>query len=63
MKKLRNAHFERQHDTERNERRVHLMPGYGEPDAEDSLTEIGVLSYLARQPDLPASLLRILLGA
>lgn len=36
------------------------MPGYGEPDAEDALTEIGVLSYLARQPDLPASLLRML---
>ena len=31
----------RQRDTERNERRVHLMPGYGEPDAEDALTEIG----------------------
>lgn len=59
VKKLRVSMMEKQLDTERDERNAHLGHARA-PEAEDSLTEIGVLSYLAAQPDLPAYLLRML---
>lgn len=59
VKKLRVAHFDKQLDTERDERTAHLRPREKAPEAEDALTEIGVLSYLAKQPDMPAYILRM----
>jgi serine/threonine protein kinase len=47
-------------NSETDERAAHLDPRKKAPPAEDSLTEIGILSYLAKQPDLPAYLLRML---
>lgn len=49
-------------DTEIDERLVHMgsCEAKKSPDAEDPLTEIGILSYLYRQADLPSSLLQML---
>lgn len=44
---------------ESNEWQAHFDPTNA-PIVEDALTEIGVLSYLSRQPDLPVYLLRML---
>ncbi|CAE8621001.1 unnamed protein product, partial [Polarella glacialis] len=46
---------------ERNEREAHRNPrSPTAPHPEDALTEIGVLSFLRRRPDLPVFLLRML---
>lgn len=60
VKKLSNQRLERVKGTETDERTVHLEAWRKAPDAEDALTEIGILTYLARQPDLPLYLLRML---
>jgi len=60
VKQFRNIHFGRD-GTVANERQAH----FGNPlpqnvaSPEDPLTEIAVLSYLAKQPDLSANLLRL----
>lgn len=59
VKMLRNRSLERiQSSTEVCERNVHMHRRNDAPDAEDALTEIGVLTYLAKQADLPLYLLR-----
>eukprot|EP00927_Polykrikos_kofoidii_P035525 TRINITY_DN30096_c0_g3_i1.p1 TRINITY_DN30096_c0_g3~~TRINITY_DN30096_c0_g3_i1.p1 ORF type:complete len:470 (+),score=78.05 TRINITY_DN30096_c0_g3_i1:142-1551(+) len=60
VKRLVTERIERNREKERNERNVHLDCRRNAPDPEDSLTEIGVLSYLAERPDLPQYLLKML---
>lgn len=60
VKKFDAAELDKQRDTETNERRVHMRLGNRRaPKAEDGLSEIGVLRYLAQQADLPLWLLRL----
>mmetsp|Transcript_35096 Transcript_35096/g.81494 ORF Transcript_35096/g.81494 Transcript_35096/m.81494 type:complete len:464 (-) Transcript_35096:124-1515(-) len=59
VKKLRSEKLLPAQNIETDERAVHMQPWKRAPDAEDALTEIGVLSYLARQPDVPQYLLRM----
>jgi serine/threonine protein kinase len=59
VKKLRNSALRSSTDAETDERNVHRNPRCGRS-AEDALTEIGVLSHLSRQPDLPPYLLKML---
>lgn len=51
VKKLRSEKLRSAAGTETDERVVHMEPWKGSPEAEDALTEIGVLTYLARQAD------------
>jgi len=60
VKQMQNNRLKQSLGTETNERAVHLEPWRKAPDAEDALAEIGILTYLARQPDLPRYLLRML---
>mmetsp|Transcript_89702 Transcript_89702/g.155229 ORF Transcript_89702/g.155229 Transcript_89702/m.155229 type:complete len:538 (-) Transcript_89702:187-1800(-) len=60
VKKLRDPELERIQGTETNEHQVHIKPSKNAPNSEDSLTEIGILSYLTKQPDMPMYLLRML---
>jgi serine/threonine protein kinase len=60
VKKLRNASLVCHSTRQTNERAAHLEPGKNAPPEEDSLTEIGVLSYLSKQPDLPKYLICML---
>lgn len=60
VKKLRRAELEKMSRTQADERSVHFEPGEEVPHLEDALTEIGVLSYLAQQPDVSSFLLRLL---
>mmetsp|Transcript_122649 Transcript_122649/g.381815 ORF Transcript_122649/g.381815 Transcript_122649/m.381815 type:complete len:464 (+) Transcript_122649:57-1448(+) len=59
VKRLRSEGLQSFQGTETDERIVHMEPWKKAPDAEDPLTEIGILSYLARQPDLSPQLLRM----
>jgi len=59
VKKLRSERLQQMRGTPTDERTLHLEPWRQEAQAEDALTEIGVLTYLERQPDLPQSLLRM----
>jgi len=60
VKKLRNEGLQQSHSAETDERMLHLESWrQREAQAEDALTEIGLLLYLTRQPDLPQSLLRM----
>jgi serine/threonine protein kinase len=60
VKKLRNRSLLRKVDVLTNERSAHLSPGKNAPPDEDALAEIGVLSYLADQPDCSKYLLKML---
>jgi len=60
VKKLRNSCLSRWSNTETSERKIHFDLGAKETDPEDSLTEIGVLTYLRSQPDLPPYLVQML---
>jgi serine/threonine protein kinase len=60
VKKLRNSCLQCHAKNETNERAAHLEPWKNAPPEEDALTEIGVLSYLSAQPDLPKYLIRML---
>jgi serine/threonine protein kinase len=60
VKKLRQRSLQIARSKVANERSLHMKRGFLEaPEVEDALTEIGVLSYLSRQPDLPKYLLRM----
>jgi len=59
VKKLRADRLGEVRGTETDERVVHMEPWRKAPDAEDALTEIGVLSYLSRQADVCPYLLRM----
>jgi serine/threonine protein kinase len=59
VKMLRNNALESVLGTETDERLVHIEPRRNAPLAEDALTEIGILTHLSNQSDLPASLLRM----
>lgn len=59
VKKVRKACLNSKH-RETNERAVHLEPWKNAPPEEDALTEIGVLSYLSNQADMPKYLIRML---
>eukprot|EP00421_Protoceratium_reticulatum_P044023 CAMPEP_0168430532 /NCGR_PEP_ID=MMETSP0228-20121227/37927_1 /TAXON_ID=133427 /ORGANISM="Protoceratium reticulatum, Strain CCCM 535 (=CCMP 1889)" /LENGTH=341 /DNA_ID=CAMNT_0008444637 /DNA_START=86 /DNA_END=1107 /DNA_ORIENTATION=+ len=60
VKKLRRERLEQVRGTETDERAVHMETWRRAPLSEDALTEIGVLTHLAQQPDLPCYLLRML---
>jgi serine/threonine protein kinase len=60
VKKLRNDGLLSCSETETNERTIHLRPWEQAPEAEDALTEIGILQYLTEQNDLSVHLLRML---
>lgn len=62
VKMLRSDHLARIWGTETDEHAVHTdLRSLGRaPPAEDSLTEIGILSHLSRQPDLPETLLKMM---
>lgn len=60
VKKLRNACLSRPTTMVTDERAAHLEPWKNAPPLEDSLAEIGVLSYLSKQPDLPKYLIQML---
>jgi serine/threonine protein kinase len=60
VKKLRNATLKDFENAATDERCVHLTPRLRYQSNEDALTEIGVLSYLSKQPDLPLYLLKML---
>merc|ERR1719230_2525024 len=51
VKQLRNARIEALKNTETNEWRIHCRDTCRIPNTEDALTEIGVLTYLSKQPD------------
>jgi len=59
VKKLRNEALGAAREAETDERMVHLEASGRAQPAEDPLAEIGILRYLARQPDLSPYLLRI----
>jgi len=59
VKKLSSEGLRKARGTETDERAVHMEPWRKAPEAEDALTEIGVLAYLARQPDLSPHLLQL----
>jgi len=60
IKKLRNACLKRSSKVQTSERAVHLESWKNAPPEEHSLTEIGVLSYLSKQPDMSKYLIRML---
>lgn len=60
VKKLRNQALQQLKNTETDERIIHMNPRCRAPSNEDALTEIGVLSYLSKQQDLPLYLLKML---
>jgi len=60
VKKLRSLCLKRSSNLKTSERAVHLEPWKNAPPEEDALTEIGVMSYLSKQPDLPKYLIRML---
>lgn len=60
VKKLRNSCMKQPRKRETNERAIHLEPWKNAPPEEDALTEIGVLTYLSEQPDLPKFLIQML---
>jgi serine/threonine protein kinase len=64
VKMLRGEHLQRQaarsSGSPADERQIHLEPWKHHHEAEDALSEIGVLRYLSKQPDLPAYFLRTL---
>lgn len=61
VKRLRTKDVQQVRGTETDERCIHLESKRGANRcSEDALTEIGVLSYLSRQPDLPGCLLKLL---
>lgn len=57
VKKIRQAALKRTKDEETNERILHLWPRAGQLSAEDAVTEIGVMTYLSAQKDLPRYIL------
>jgi serine/threonine protein kinase len=59
VKKLRNSSLQVARSNDGDERSLHMRPRLLSPPLEDALTEIGVLSYLSRQADLPQYLLRM----
>lgn len=59
VKKLRNSSLQVARSKTVDERSLHFQPRFLSPSVEDALTEIGVLSYLSRQPDLSQHLLRM----
>lgn len=59
VKKLRRTCIERPVGREQNERKLHFDARTSALNGEDALTEIGVLTYLAQQQDLPLYLLRM----
>jgi male germ cell-associated kinase len=59
VKKLRRSCIDRPANQERNERTLHFDSRTHATSGEDALTEIGVLTYLAQQQDLPLYLLRM----
>lgn len=59
VKKLRNESLEAALDMETDERAVHLEGISQGQIVEDPLAEIGILRFLARQPDLSPNLLRL----
>mmetsp|Transcript_112795 Transcript_112795/g.224369 ORF Transcript_112795/g.224369 Transcript_112795/m.224369 type:complete len:459 (+) Transcript_112795:124-1500(+) len=60
VKKLRNEGILTCLEKETDERTIHLRTWEQAPEAEDALTEIGILQYLMEQPDLSPHLLRML---
>jgi serine/threonine protein kinase len=59
VKKLRKATLDEVQGAETNDRNAHLHPSRKVAPLEDPLSEIGVLSYLSKQHDLPLYLLRL----
>jgi serine/threonine protein kinase len=60
VKMLRNDGLQRIVDTETDERAVHMETSTRKlPPSEDALTEIGILTHLSKQEDLPSSLIRM----
>jgi serine/threonine protein kinase len=60
VKKLRNSSPQNIKNAETDEQCLHRNPRCKFYSSEDPLTEIGVLSYLSKQPDLPLYFLRML---
>lgn len=60
VKKLRNTCLRYSSQVVTDERAAHLEPWKHAPPAEDALAEIGVLTYLSKQTDLPKFLIRML---
>lgn len=60
VKKLRNVAVRSSQNTELDERTAHRFPRRNAPSPEDALTEIGVLTHLSEQQDLPVYLLKML---
>jgi serine/threonine protein kinase len=60
VKKLKNEYLNNRHDKGAEDRQIHFCTSESEiPPLEDSWTEICLLSYLARQPNMPDGLLRL----
>jgi len=59
VKKIRGAALRAFDNMEKEERRIHTSPTQRYCSQEDALTEIGVLSDLSKQPDLPLYLLKM----
>jgi serine/threonine protein kinase len=60
VKMLRNDSLDKLSGTETDERAIHMGNSRRTlPPAEDALAEIGILSFLSKQDDLPSSLLRM----
>jgi serine/threonine protein kinase len=61
VKKLRNSSLQNLQGKETEERSIHLnAKPFFCVNSEDAMTEIGVLSYLSKQPDMPLYLLKML---
>jgi len=60
VKKLRNSCLSHWSGADPNERKIHFNLSAKEPGSEDSLTEIGVLTYLRSQPERPPYLVQML---
>jgi serine/threonine protein kinase len=60
VKKLRNSALRDLQNSENDERCIHMSPKGRFARTEDALTEIGVLSYLSKQQDVPSYLLKML---
>jgi serine/threonine protein kinase len=59
VKKISNRQLESIKYSETDERSAHFNRQRNAPGDEDSLTEIGLFRFLAKQPDLPAVILRL----
>lgn len=60
VKQLRNTCLRYPSTRVTDERAAHFEPWKNAPPAEDALAEIGVMTYLSKQPDLPKHLLHML---